>query len=71
MAGAITKVQSIKEIVGISSTGTLLRSYNVAFTVGEQGPFTVTLAGDQFNAANVQKAIQALADEINKIIPGA
>ena len=45
--------------------------YLGAFTVGDQGPFTITIPGDQFSAAAVQKAMQAVADEINKLVPGA
>jgi hypothetical protein len=71
MPAAIPKVTVIKELTTITPAGQTERSYNVAFTVGDQGPFTVTIPGPQFSADAVKTAMQKTADEINKLIPGA
>lgn len=61
------KVTVIREQNTFNTAGTLQKSYIVSFDVGTHGPFTVTVPGDQFNAANVQKRMQEVADQINQL----
>jgi hypothetical protein len=71
MEAAKPTVQTIRQVNTFSAAGQLQPSYTVAFMVGEQGPFTVQIPFGQFNAANVQAAMQKVADEINSLTTGA
>jgi hypothetical protein len=60
-------VSKIQEAFLPTTAGTLVRGYNVVFTVGAQGPFTLQIAADQFTAAEVNKRVQAFAAELAQI----
>lgn len=63
-------IQTIKELTTINTTGQTMRSYNVSFMVGSQGPFTLTIPGSQFNAKEVQARVKTFAAEIQALVPG-
>lgn len=63
-------VTTINQNTVLTPNGRTTTSYTVHFNVGDQGPFSVQIAEPDFNSANVQKAMQAKADEIEKIIKG-
>ena len=63
--------QTVRQVNTLSATGALLKTFVITFMVGDQGPFTDQIPGDQFNAANVQAVMQKVANEINKIPTGA
>lgn len=47
--------------------GTLARGYNVVFTVGAQGPFTLQIKADLFSAAVVIAETNAFAAELAQL----
>jgi hypothetical protein len=61
------QVTRIQEAFLPTVNGTLTRGYNVVFTVGTQGPFTLQISADQFSAAEVNKRTQAFAAELAQI----
>jgi hypothetical protein len=66
------KVIKITQTTAFSANGQAQPSYLVQFNVGDQGPFTVQIPGDQFNAQNVQAAMDKFAAEVNPLFtPGA
>lgn len=65
-------VMRIQEAFLPTTAGTLTRGYNVVFSVGSQGPFTLQIAAEQFSAAEVNKRVNAFAAELAQIpIEGA
>lgn len=59
--------QTVKQVNTFTATGQQVKTYVITFMVGDQGPFTEQIPGDQFNAPHVQEVMQQVADEINKI----
>ena len=47
--------------------GSLATMYNVSFTVGRHGPFTIQVAAPQFTAAAVQQQLNEFAATINAL----
>jgi len=62
---------NVREISSVGPNGQFVKSYTVAFMVGDQGPFTVNIPAADFTAQNVQTAMQQVADKINLIRTGA
>lgn len=71
MSTPTTSVTRVTENITIGANGQQSRSYLIQFTVGSNGPFTVTIPQDQFNPDAVKKAMQAVADTISKLPMGA
>lgn len=51
--------------------GTQLTSYNVSFTIGKHGPFTIQVPAAQFTAAHVQQQLADFAATINALPQGS
>jgi len=68
MKPVVTRVTQFNQI---DRLGNPVPAYNVQFTVGTHGPFTVTLLGSEFSAAAAQAKMQAVADTINALPTGA
>lgn len=54
-----------------TSSGQLSNLYNVSFSVGEHGPFTIQVPAADFNSARVLELMNKQAAEINAIQTGA
>ena len=65
------KLVKITQFNITQANGTLTPAYLVQFTVGENGPFTEQVPGDQFNSKNVLAIMAAKAKEIETIAAGA
>lgn len=63
--------QRVQQLNTLQTDGSLQKNYVITFMVGTQGPFTETIPGNEFNAANVQAAMQKIADEINQLPMGS
>jgi hypothetical protein len=48
-------------------TGVLGFAYNVQFTVGPHGPFTIQIPESQFTAAEVNKRVNTFAAELSQL----
>lgn len=59
----------ITQSSNFTADGKLNTVYVVQFSVGNHGPFTVQVPRETFNAATVEAAMHAVADEINKLTP--
>jgi hypothetical protein len=57
----------IQQTTAFSSTGQPIVSYVVSFTIGEQGPFSITIPQGEFDAAEVLKRVDAFATTIAAI----
>jgi hypothetical protein len=62
-------VNRIGQFTTFTANGKLVQTYLVNFSVGDHGPFQIQIPADQFNAENVQKAMQPTVDGINALIP--
>jgi hypothetical protein len=60
-------VMRIQEAFLPTGAGTLARGFNVVFSVGSQGPFTIQIPAEQFSAAEVNKRTQTFAAELAQI----
>ena len=64
-------VNRVTETTSFTSQGTVTRAYNVQFSVGEHGPFTITVPAEQFNPEKVKAEIAAVAATINSLTASA
>lgn len=65
---------TITRIIQTSTVGanaTLIPAYQVQFSVGNHGPFTLTFAQADFTTANVQKTLTDFATQINTLTPAS
>lgn len=61
------KVSKIVQTTFVDAKGSLVTGYAVTFTVGTQGPFTLTIPQAEFTAAEVNKRTTAFAAELAQI----
>lgn len=67
MAAPTPAVQRVTSTSTIGASGAIVPAYVVTFTVGIDGPFTLTVPADQFTAAHVQQQMQAVAAELAQL----
>ncbi|MGH9717627.1 MAG: hypothetical protein ACRD4R_13000 [Candidatus Acidiferrales bacterium] len=60
-------VQTIKQVSSFAQNGAPANSYVIQFTVGEHGPFTITVAQADFTPAAVKAKLDAFADSVSQI----
>jgi hypothetical protein len=60
-------VGRIQQTVTFTNTGQPQISYVISFTVGEHGPFTLTIPQAEFSATEVMKRIDELAAKLAAI----
>ena len=61
----------ITQTIQTTPNGQIVSVYQVNFSVGEHGPFTIQIPQSEFSAANVQAAMQKVTDQINAIAAGS
>lgn len=60
-------VTKITQTNFVDPAGNIQLGYAVVFTVGTQGPFTITVPQDKFSAAEVNRRTQDFATELAQI----
>lgn len=62
-------VKHVVEQSTIDAAGKVIRRYSVQFMVGDQGPYTITVPENEFNAKAVKDKMDAFAKEITALLP--
>ena len=61
----------VTQTITTTPNGQIVQTYQVNFSVGEHGPFTIQIPQAEFSAANAQAAMQKIADQVNAIAAGS
>jgi hypothetical protein len=61
------KIGRIQQTTEFTATGQPKISYVVSFTIGEQGPFSITVPEDEFSAGEVLKRVDTFSEKIGAI----
>lgn len=64
MKPTVTKIQQTSFV---DAKGNFQIGYAVTFMVGKQGPYTINIPQNEFNAATVLQQTQAFANELSQI----
>lgn len=67
MADAKPLITKVVQSATIGANGQVQNAYTVTFTVGSDGPFTLSVPANQFTAAHVQQQIQAFVAELAQL----
>lgn len=65
------QITRITQGTTLSSTGQPLTTYNVQFSVGTHGPFTIQIPATEFTAEQVQKRVNDFAATLTAIAPAS
>jgi hypothetical protein len=61
------KIVTVTQANTLDPRGRLKITYVVMFTVGNDGPFSVQIPAEEFNAPNIAAKMDAIAKEINSL----
>lgn len=64
-------VTRVQQVTSFNPTGQATNSYVVTYSVGEHGPFTITIPADQFTPATVKAEMDRTVATIQQLTTGA
>lgn len=64
------KVTMVKQNTTFTATGDVVRTFLVTYTIGDHGPFSLTVPAAEFKAPHVRELMQATADTIGQLTAG-